>query len=234
VRPAWTNAKILLPATDLGAYSNRKALQGHSCLSGLVPHLIDSHIDSPAEILRWLVVRTEEQGGRPSSSSYRQLDDGSPDSQYERPRWDFWLYGAGFVAVILVAASLLSPWVRHEWALSLGRQPTPYTQLGFSHAAGLPVTGVRGKGIPISFVITNDEGKQLSYRYVVASGSGTTLTALRSEAKVVAAGASWDVDIVVVPKCAASSCRVQVSLPEQDEKIDFMLTYPGKSGKKAK
>lgn len=179
-------------------------------------------------------MHTEEQGLRPSSSSYRQLDGESQSSHYERPRWDFWLYGAGFVAVVLIAATLLSPWVRHEWGLSLERQPTPYTQLGFSHAADLPATGVRGKGIPISFVITNDTGKQLSYRYVVASGSETKLTALRSGASVVAAGASWDVDIVIAPKCAASSCRIQVSLPEQDESIDFILTYPDKSGKKNK
>ena len=179
-------------------------------------------------------MHTEEQGLRPSSSNYGQLDEESQASQYERPRWDFWLYGAGFVTVVLVAASLLSPWVRHEWGLSLGRQPTPYTQLGFSHAADLPATGVRGKGISVTFVITNDAGKQLSYRYVVASGSGTKLTALRSGTRLVAAGASWDVDTVVVPKCAASSCRIQVSLLEQDESIDFILTYPDKSGKKSK
>jgi hypothetical protein len=118
--------------------------------------------------------------------------------------------------------------------MSLGRQPTPYTQLGFTNASSLPTTGVAGKGIPVSFTITNDEGRQVSYRYVVASGSGTKLTALSSGTTALAAGASWNVGIVVVPKCAAASCRVQVSLPEQNESIDFMLTYPTQSGKKTK
>jgi hypothetical protein len=179
-------------------------------------------------------VRAEEQGRRPSSSSFGQPDEDAQVSRYEPPRWDFWLLGAGLLAIALAAASFLSPWVRHEWTLSLQRQPTPYTQLGFTNAASLPVTGVRGKGIPVSFIITNDEGRQVSYRYVVASGSGTKLTAISSGTTVLAAGHSWGVDIVVVPQCAAASCRVQISLPEQNESLDFMLTYPDQSGKKSK
>ncbi len=176
----------------------------------------------------------EEQGRRPSSSSYRQPDEDAPVSLRDRPRWDVWLLGTGLLAIALAVASFLSPWVRHEWALSTGRQPTRYTQLGFTHAASLPTTGVRGKGIPVSFLITNDEGRQVSYRYVVASGSGTKLTALSSGTTVVAPGASWGASIVVVPKCAAAACRVQVSLPEQNESIDFILTYPVQTGKKSK
>jgi hypothetical protein len=166
--------------------------------------------------------------------SHVEFHEEPPSSQHEPPRWDLWLYGAGLVTALLVVATFLSPWVRHEWALSLGRQNTPYTQLGFNDAAALPATPVRGKSIPISFVIINDEGKQVSYQYVVASGSGTKLESLSSATKVVAAGASWDVDIAVVPKCAESACRVQVSLPRQDESIDFMLAYPNKSSTKKK
>jgi hypothetical protein len=114
------------------------------------------------------------------------------------------------------------------------RQPTPYTQLGFTDAASLPATGVAGESIPVSFIITNDEGKQVSYQYVVASGSGTKLTTISSGTRVLAAGASGAVGIDVVPKCAAASCQVQVSLPQQGEHIDFMLTYPNQSGKKSK
>ena len=184
--------------------------------------------------LRWLAVRTEEQGDRPSPGEGRP-DATSPSSQYHRPRWDLWLYGTGIVAVILILATVLSPWVRHEWGLSLGRQATPYTQLGFTDAAALPASAVRGQAIHVPFVITNDEGKPLTYRYVVASGSGTEMTQLRSGASEVAAGASWDVDAVVTPQCATSPCRVQVSLPGQDEKIDFIFTYAAdKTGKKSK
>jgi hypothetical protein len=179
-------------------------------------------------------VRTDEPGSRPPSVSHTGFYEESETSQDEQPRWEFWLYGAGFVAAVLVVASLLSPWVRHEWALSLGRQNTPYTQLAFNRAAALPVNAVRGKGIPISFAITNDEGKKVAYQYVMASGSGTKLESLSSATKVVAMGASWDVNITVVPMCAESACRIQVSLPEQGESIDFMFTYADKSSKKNK
>jgi hypothetical protein len=195
-----------------------------------------SGVESPAEILRWLVVRAEEQGRRPSSSSYGQPDEDAQVARYEPPRWDFWLLGAGLLAIALAVASFLSPWVRHEWTLSVQRQGPAYTGLGFTNAASLPITGVRGKGIPVSFIITNDEGRQVSYRYVVASGSGTTLTAISSGTTVLAAGHSWSVAIVVVPKCATASCRVQVSLPEQNQHIDFdfLLTNPDQSGKQSK
>lgn len=155
-------------------------------------------------------------------------------TENKQPRWEWWLCGAGLVVAVLVVASLLSPWARHQWALSLGRQPTPHTQLGFNDAVGLPVTAVRGKGIPISFAITNDEGKAMSYQYVVASGSGTKLETLSTATETVAAGASLNVKMTVVPKCAAAACRVQVSLPRQRETIDFLVTYQNKSSAKSK
>lgn len=177
---------------------------------------------------------TEESGRRPPSTSREESHDGSQGSQHEQPRWEFWLCGAGLVTAVLVVASLLSPWVRHEWALSLGRQATAYTQLGFSRTAALPATVIRGKGVPISFIITNDEGRQVSYQYVVASGSANKLKSLSSATKVVAAGGAWDVDITVVPQCAESSCRIQVSLPQQGESIDSIFTYKNKGDTKRK
>jgi hypothetical protein len=171
---------------------------------------------------------------RRASTSYGESRGEPKDPGHEKPRWDLWLYGTVVVALLLVAATGLSPWLRNEWALSLGRQTTPYTQLGFSSAATLPATAARGKGIPVSFVITNDTGKQVAYQYVVASGTSTKLESLTSATKVVAAGASWDVAITVVPKCAESACRIQVSLPQQGESIDFLLTLQSKSRIKIK
>jgi hypothetical protein len=151
--------------------------------------------------------------------------------QREQPRWALWLCGAGFVAAILVAAGVLSPYFRHQLALSVIRQTTPYTQLGFKNSAALPATGVRGKPLHISFVIINNEGKQVLYRYVVSSGSGSQLQPLSSSSETVASGATWSVDATVVPQCAESACRVQVSLPQQGESIDFL--YQDSSPKKA-
>jgi len=178
--------------------------------------------------------RTEEPGRLPPGLRDMGFGEAPRAARHDPPRWGWWLWGVGAVTVLLVLATLVSPRVRHEWALSLGRQPTPSTQLGFSDAAALPATAVRGKAIPISFAITNDEGKEMSYQYVVASGSGTTLSSLKAASKTVAAGASWDVNLTVVPKCAATSCHIQVTLPRQNESIDFRFTYQSQNVKKSK
>lgn len=141
----------------------------------------------------------------------------------EQPRWGWWLGGTGLVAVLLVVVGVLSPSVRHQLSLSVSRQNTVYTQLAFTNATALPSTAVRGKAIHVSFLVTNDEGMPVLYQYVVASGSGTKLESLSSSSKTVASGAIWNVDTNVVPKCAATACRVQVSLPQQGESIDFIL-----------
>lgn len=154
------------------------------------------------------------------------------DIPREQPRWSWWLAGIGLVAAILVAGSVLSPGVRHQLAVSVFRQNTPYTPLGFNDATALPTTAVRGKPIQLSFFITNDEGKPVSYQYVVASGSAAKLASLTSATKTVPAGTTWKVTTTVTPKCEQTACRVQVSLPQLNESIDFNFQY--KSAKKAK
>lgn len=154
-----------------------------------------------------------------------QFDEPSRAPRNEQPRWTWWLFGTGFLATILIVASMLSPWVRHEWSLSLFRQDAPYTQLAFTRAEALPVTIVSGTPIPIYFAITNNEGKQMSYQYVVASGSGTKMQSLSSSNVTVAAGETSTVVTHIVPKCETTTCRIQVSLPRQGEEIDFIFKY---------
>lgn len=166
--------------------------------------------------------------------SNMQFDETSRASEREQPRWTWWLCGTGLLATILIVASMLSPWVRHEWSLSLFRQNDPYTQLAFDRAAALPVIVVHGEKILVSFSITNDEGKTVSYQYVVASGSGSKLQSLTSSSMTVASGVTWNVNSNIIPKCETTTCRVQVSLPRQDETIDFMFTYEDASGVKKK
>ncbi len=154
----------------------------------------------------------------------------------EQPRWGLWLCGIGLISAIVIVATMMSPYIRHEWKLALFRQSTPYTELAFYRPASLPVTWTRGEGLEVAFTITNEEGSAVSYRYVVASGSSAKLESLTSATQTVPPGSMWLVNVVVVPKCARAACRVQVSLPRQGEKIDFMfsLSQPAQKQHKSK
>jgi hypothetical protein len=129
---------------------------------------------------------------------------------------------AGLVLVAGVAVSLLLPAGRHQWALSLIRQPARYTALSFTRPADLPRVVGHFQRVAISFAVANHEGRAMTYRYVVSSASGRRTRDLAQAEAVVASGATWSVAIKVRPHCAASPCRVTVSLPGQPEVIDFL------------
>jgi hypothetical protein len=132
------------------------------------------------------------------------------------------------LALIAVAASLISPAGRHQWALSLFRQPTYYTSVSFNKAWSLPNTAARGAPVTFSFNVSNHEGRALTYRYLITEGPAGKGPALGQSTRVVAPGATWTVSTSVRALCARSPCRIQVSLPGHPEIIDFLLTLTAK------
>ena len=144
--------------------------------------------------------------------------------QPKRPRLEFWAWGSVLTLLLIVVTSIISPYVRHEWGLSLGRESTTYAELGFTDASALPAHVVRGKALRVSFAVTNNGTRPISYRYVISSGTGRQLIALSSETSSVAAGKIWEVNSWVAPKCPQASCKVQVALPQVNEQIYFIIT----------
>lgn len=144
---------------------------------------------------------------------------------HRQRRW--WPALAG-LAVVAIGASLLSPVGRHEWAVSIFRQPTRYTELFFDRASALTSTAVINTPIHIAFVVSNHEGSSLTYRYVVTSNDGVYANVLHRSSKLVAAGARWKVSISVRPGCLLSPCRIEVSLPGHPETIDFLVIMKGR------
>jgi hypothetical protein len=128
------------------------------------------------------------------------------------------------LAVLMAGLSLLSPAGRHQWALSLFRQPARYTVLFFDHPADLPATAGAGRPIRISFTVGNREERAVGYRYVVRAAGGRRSRIVGEASRTVAAGASWTVSTAVRPVCRTSPCRIQVSLPGHPETIDFLVT----------
>jgi hypothetical protein len=140
----------------------------------------------------------------------------------DRPNWRAWGLAAA-IGIIVACGSTIFPYLRHQWLISFVRQPVPYTVLAFTDATQLPVTALRGTDIALSFAITNDEGRTVHYRYVVASGSGATLTPIQAGSRTVGRGGKWTVNTAAEPECADRECRIQVSLPGQGEHIDFLV-----------
>lgn len=139
------------------------------------------------------------------------------------------------LAVVAIGLSLVSPVGRHQWALSLFRQPTHNTVLFFNQAWALPATATAHAPLTVFFTIGNNEGQAENYRYILTISGGSHARVLEESARVVHAGKSWTVSTVIRPACGASRCRVEVSLSEHSETIDFLITLKArKSGKGGK
>ena len=142
----------------------------------------------------------------------------------ERDRERRWWPVVVPLALIAIAASLILPAGRHQWALSLFRQPTSYTSLSFGKAWALPTTAVRGAPLTFSFSVGNHEGRAVTYRYLLSEGPASKGHTVGQSTKIVAPGATWTVSTTVRAACTSSPCRVQVSLPGHPEMIDFLVT----------
>ncbi len=128
------------------------------------------------------------------------------------------------ILVVIIAVSALVPAGRHQWALSLFRQPTPYTALSFDDPTSLPTAAKPGDSLAFTFSIANHEGHSLHYAYVVTSspGGSTPTTATTT----VANGRTRAISVSVDPQCSGTPCRIRVMLPTQKQSIDFLVTAP--------
>lgn len=127
---------------------------------------------------------------------------------------------------VALTVSLLLPASRHQWALSIVRQPARYTTLSFNEAWELPTTAPSGSRIPISFMIGNQEGRTLTYKYVVHESDPLDFSATMATAsRTLGPGRTWTVSIDVKATCSlVPPCRIQVSVPGHPETIDLLVT----------
>jgi hypothetical protein len=156
------------------------------------------------------------------------------DESTERTRERRWWPVVAPLALIAIAASLIFPAGRHQWALSLFRQPTRYTSLSFDRASNLPSTAPAGAPLTFSFSVGNHEGRAVTYRYLISEGSsGKEETVVEQSTRMIASGATWTVSTSVAARCTGSPCRVQVSLPGHPEIIDFLVTLTARRARHA-
>jgi hypothetical protein len=165
---------------------------------------VSTHTEAPAA-----------EAGLPSSEA------SSIEAQPPGRRW----WPAGLcIAIVLIGLSLVVPAGRHQWALAIVRQPTPYTALAFQDPASVPTALQPDGSLAVSFTITNNEGRQLRYAFVVTSTSGSQIpTVLQRGTVQVPGGARGAVAVSVKPVCHGSPCTVAISLPGHPETIDALV-----------
>jgi len=163
-----------------------------------------------------------EDGLESSVSADGSRETAKPD-QAGRPWWPFVV---GVLAVFL-AVSLLTPAGRHQWAVSIFRQPTRYTTLSFRNAAGLPQDVNAGARVHLGFTVANHEGRRIVYAYLVTSTPNPVADnvpeVLRRASLNVPAGGHRTESVTLRAQCTSSPCRLQVSLPGHPETIDALL-----------
>ncbi len=139
-----------------------------------------------------------------------------------------WRTIAVALGVAAIGMSLLVPSARHQWALSVFRQPARYTAISFDAPAKLPAAAFWNQAIPISFTVTNQQGRATTYRYVLSENGDGHSRVIGGASRMVAPGASWDVSTTVRPTCSTSPCQVKISLPGHPETLDFNVNLqPG-------
>lgn len=137
-----------------------------------------------------------------------------------------WWPVLGPIAAIALAVSLVLPASRHQWALSVSRRPAHYTALAFNDASALPTTAAKGSQIPVSFTIGNQEGRTLTYDYVVSESDPANFSqTMATAAHTLRPGHTWTVSISVKAACSlVPPCRIRVSVPGHPERIDLLVT----------
>jgi O-antigen/teichoic acid export membrane protein len=157
-----------------------------------------------------------------ADDSEEQLE---PVSEGGRRWWPF----VAVAAVILLGASLISPAGRHQWDISIFRQPTHYTTLSFERAATLPESVNAEKTVNLLFSVGNNEGRRVDYLYRVTSANsdGSDVKVLEHGKVAVPSGGAQSVEIIATPVCTTSSCRLAITLPAQKETIDVLVKTNG-------
>lgn len=133
--------------------------------------------------------------------------------------------GAGLITILIliVAAAALSKQFRHQLTLSIVRQPTPYTQLYFSHPRALPGKLKVDEKNTFQFTIVNDENRAFRYTYIVVFDDSKSHLA-STGAVTLNNGQSVTRSVTVIPKDRKSKYQISVTLKGMNQSVHFYGT----------
>ena len=158
---------------------------------------------------------------RPSVDRYDQVGSQGLGSKAPLPLY----IGIGLVTILILiaAAAALSKQFRHQLALSIVRQPAPYTQLYFPHPGTLPGKLKADRKNTFKFAIVNDENRTVRYTYIVLL-DGSKSRHVRTATVTVSNGQTVTPSVTVVPKERKSRYQISVTLKGMNQSIHFYGT----------
>jgi Protein of unknown function (DUF1616) len=130
----------------------------------------------------------------------------------------------GLVVLLLLVAAIGAAFprqIKHQWELSVVRQPTPYTQLYFTAPASIPSVLAAGQQNTFDFTIENDEGRAYRYTYVVTLEDSRARQQVSKETVMVNSGERVTRAVTVVPTDKESRYLVSVVIPTLNQSIHF-------------
>jgi hypothetical protein len=150
---------------------------------------------------------------------YDQVD--RPPSRKDTP-WRLVVgIGLAVVLVILGVATAYSKQFRHQIAISIVRQPTPYTQLYFTSPAALSEKLKVDQKNNFEFTIENDEARTYHYTYVVTLEDSRSHLVVSKTSVTMSNGDRVTRVVTVVPKDRKSTYLITITLEGMNQSIHF-------------
>lgn len=156
---------------------------------------------------------------RPPVDRYSKVDD---RTSLKKKRLPLYIGSVLLIILILIAAAAsLSKQVRHQLELSIVRQPTPYTQLYFSHLAALPGKLKVDQKNTFDFTIVNDENRSYHYTYAISLDDPKTQVVISRGAVTIDNGSSATRAVTIVPKDRKARYLITIALEGVNQSIHF-------------
>ena len=136
--------------------------------------------------------------------------------------------GRAVVVVVLCSVALIAglftafpKQFMHQIEISLIRQPTPYTQLFFSHPTALQARLHVDRPNKFAFTIINDEGRSELFNYSVMVSTAKSVNVTRRGSLTIRNGGSVTRLVAVVPRSRKSRYLITVVLDANGQSIHF-------------
>jgi hypothetical protein len=170
--------------------------------------------DPRPDLTRTPAGRSGQVENRPS-----QVDD---QGTGKRPPLPLYI-GIGLIVILILilAVAALSKPFRHQLAISIVRQPTPYTQLYFADPGTLPAKLKVDQKNTFDFTIVNDENRAYSYTYAVTLADSRSHSVVTTETVTIDSGGSVTRPVTLAPKDRKAKYLVTVALAGINQSVHF-------------